>query len=488
MNQMGIKPGATNSTAIDQLSYTYMAGSNKLQSVTDGVNDNSSTLGDFKYNSTTKTSTDYTYDVNGNMISDANKGITGIQYNFLNLPDTIIVAGKGMIIYTHDAMGTKLQKKTIDNMANKTTITNYFGGTIYQNDTLQYLPQEEGRIRVNATNNGFIFDYFIKDHLGNTRMVLTDDYNRSNPILESTHYYPFGLTMKGISGQAGGRLENKFKYNGIELNADLELNQYDAHYRNLDPQIGRSWQLDNKPDFTLSLYSAMNNSPVSLSDPLGDTVHVDKTITENRPLNNAFNAFANTKQGNKFLSNYAAKGQSIGGSTFNKDGKYSKKGVDLNYNSQSFEKSKGGETSTAIDIFGRAQINVSINSGIYEKTTLGLNTEIFDKVGTLFHESFIHVDISTKDFLDNNKFDNSNIGKNVKNIAGYGVHYQHYKVLIDYINQGYKTNNLWPGTAFSGLKQLNDFLKIFASDQKLLNDMWNYNGGIQLDENGKHKH
>ena len=180
MNQLGLKPNVTSFSVIDQLSYVYVSGTNKLQSVVDLANDNSSTLGDFKYDPSTKTSTDYTYDVNGNMISDKNKNITGISYNYLNLPDTIVVAGKGTIVYTHDASGNKLQKKTIDNMVGKTTITTYLGGGIYQNDTLLYLPHEEGRIRVNAADTGYIFDYFVKDHLGNTRMVLTDDGNRIN--------------------------------------------------------------------------------------------------------------------------------------------------------------------------------------------------------------------------------------------------------------------------------------------------------------------
>lgn len=35
--------------------------------------------------------------------------------------------------------------------------------------------QEEGRIRFKADNNSLHYDYFIKDYLGNVRMVLTDE-------------------------------------------------------------------------------------------------------------------------------------------------------------------------------------------------------------------------------------------------------------------------------------------------------------------------
>lgn len=38
-------------------------------------------------------------------------------------------------------------------------------------DVLQFMGQEEGRIR-KKTDGTFVYDYFIKDHLGNTRMVL----------------------------------------------------------------------------------------------------------------------------------------------------------------------------------------------------------------------------------------------------------------------------------------------------------------------------
>lgn len=50
---------------------------------------------------------------------------------------------------------------------------------MYENDILQFLPHEEGRIRyVPAQGSNpakFEYDYFLKDHLGNVRMVLTEE-------------------------------------------------------------------------------------------------------------------------------------------------------------------------------------------------------------------------------------------------------------------------------------------------------------------------
>ena len=171
MNQMGFK--VMGSTLIDSLVYGYKTKSNKLNYVTDNVNDTSAHLGDFTEINNNTTS-DYTYDGNGNLTKDKNKNISAITYNYLNLPNTITVTGEGTITYTYDASGNKLQKQTTEGV--KTTTTLYLGAFNYVNDTLQYVSHEEGRARPSSLNDvdTFYYDFFEKDHLGNVRLVLTD--------------------------------------------------------------------------------------------------------------------------------------------------------------------------------------------------------------------------------------------------------------------------------------------------------------------------
>jgi RHS repeat-associated protein len=276
MNQMGLKPNANSSVLIDQLNYTYYSGSNKLKAVTDAVNDNNSTLGDFKYNAGSKTTTDYNYDTNGNMTQDNNKGISTITFNYLNLPQTITMTGKGTISYTYDAAGSKLQKKVVDNTNGTSTTTLYLNGVIYQNDVLQFIAHEEGRLRINNTNNGYVYDYFLKDHLGNTRMTITDDYSIATHIIDATSYYPFGLSMKVIGKEAAGGLKNKFKYNGKEeqskeFSDGSGLDYLDYGARMYDAQIGRWHSVDPKSELSRrwSPFNYALDNPARFIDPDG---------------------------------------------------------------------------------------------------------------------------------------------------------------------------------------------------------------------------
>ncbi|WP_164714155.1 DUF6443 domain-containing protein [Chitinophaga rhizosphaerae] len=508
------KKGTTENVLIDNLAYSYdttgITAGNRLYKVTDAVNDPATTLGDFADQNTAATF-DYAYDKNGNLTKDENKKISAIHYNLLNLPKTISITGKGTISYIYDATGRKLAKTVLDQTVtpNKTTRTEYMGAVIYDNDALQLIGHEEGRIRPLAAG-GFTYDYFMKDHLGNVRIVLAetnppqqlylasmepekadvenatfsnidasrvdkpvgypedpqadknafvaklngkdadrrigpslvlkvksgdtvrlgarafyksqgpnkaqkttapaadmaaslirafgnpgaaavdghggaegsngtpfsnnfvnDSWNRmkerdpkspanpdrpkvylnfvlfdedfnlvegssgvkqvatqpdelqtlaqdnvimeksgflyvytsnetqldvffdnvtvtlaGTPVLEETHYYPFGLAMAGLSEKAIYNPENKRKWNkGSELQnkefsdgSGLEL--YATPLRSLDPQLGRWWQIDSKPDNAQSLYAAMKNNPISFNDPLGDTVRIRHRGTE----------------------------------------------------------------------------------------------------------------------------------------------------------------------------------------------------------------
>lgn len=200
MKQFGWKIGQQGAL-IDDLTYNYYDKSNRLLNVLDAANDANTTLGDFRSSARYMSAfpqgkpvnaSDYTYDTNGNLKKDLNKDIgdastDGIEYNHLNLPENIHVrktdgTEKGIISYTYDATGQKLAKTVIDKTNNnKVTTTLYLGAMVYSNDTLQFINHEEGRLRYGKHyfSNGdstleYNYDYFLKDHLANTRMVLTE--------------------------------------------------------------------------------------------------------------------------------------------------------------------------------------------------------------------------------------------------------------------------------------------------------------------------
>ena len=199
MRQYGLK--GSSSSPIDELAYSYEGNSNKLLKVTDTASDPNTTLGDF--HDGTAGGNDYAYDTNGNLTSDANKKISSITYNDLNLPETITITGKGTIRFVYDAAGNKLQKIVTDNTTNpsRTIVTDYADGFVYRHigstahDTLQFFPTENGRVRYipshGSTAAAYVYDYFIQDHLGNVRMILTEQ-------TDFTHYV---ATMEQQNGQ-----------------------------------------------------------------------------------------------------------------------------------------------------------------------------------------------------------------------------------------------------------------------------------------------
>jgi RHS repeat-associated protein len=230
MVQKGLR--LNQSYTIDDLRYTYQAGSNKLIELVDIENDEDSKLGDFRdiENPEALPSDDYTYDGNGNLTRDRNKDITFITYNHLNLPTRFAVdlttnTGWGDVYYYYDGIGNKIEKKVFDaiNSSRTTTVTRYISGFVYEgiggeggpsaeDYKLRYLSQEEGQIRFKPGDEGegipakFEFDYFIKDHLDNVRMVLTEEQQTDAYIPASFETDNLELENLFYSGLDSGRV------------------------------------------------------------------------------------------------------------------------------------------------------------------------------------------------------------------------------------------------------------------------------------------
>jgi RHS repeat-associated protein len=125
------------------------------------------------------------------------------------------------------------------------------------------------------TNNGYLYIY-VSNETPNID-VFFDNLQVTHtrgPLLEETHYYPFGLTIAGISSRAlkTNYVENKYKYNdGTERTTDWDLNWDETEFRSYDPQIGRFLQIDelSNLNFDYSPYVYANNNPISLNDPYG---------------------------------------------------------------------------------------------------------------------------------------------------------------------------------------------------------------------------
>jgi len=256
-----------NSTAYEERGLTYDRNGNIKTLIR--TNNNGDVLNNLTYTyegnqlKNLNVGTAYTYDRNGNMTTDGMRGFS-VEYNLLNLPKKVS-KGTENISYIYSATGTKLA------MLKGTTVVNFYAGMcVYKgNKTLDYALHPEGVVR--ATGQGLSYEYFLNDHLGNTRVVFGSD----GAVLQTTDYYAFGMSHTPKAKEN----ENRYLYNGKEqqdaLIGGVKFDWYDYGARFYDPALGRFTTLDPFTEwhFNYNPYHYCFNNPINFIDPFGlDTI------------------------------------------------------------------------------------------------------------------------------------------------------------------------------------------------------------------------
>ena len=181
-------------------------------------------------NSTTTGWNSYTYDANGSMTHDGNKGVDYV-YNTLNKVARQTVAS-GNIAWTYDASGTVLRKVTTTTTVKTET---YIDGFVYESSAsfsqaaaaLRAVPTPEGRaVVVQPTDARFTYEYHLRDHLGNLRVAFraqagTEDLKLSSELSEREGDYPqFANLVASRSNDAAALPAREGSYVAAVTNSD----------------------------------------------------------------------------------------------------------------------------------------------------------------------------------------------------------------------------------------------------------------------------
>jgi len=223
----------SSNSGMDDLLYSYKAGTNQLDMVSDAAPD--AAAGEYdRYNDIKKgqATGNYQYDETGNLVSDASEGITAIEWNVYGKIKSITKAS-GNVAYTYDAAGNRISKTA----NGKTT---YYvrdaGGnvmSIYEKeDTLKqkeidlYGSSRLGVYNVDvdvqncspAPQEIFTFTrgkklFELTNHLGNVLATVSDRKMQHSAdgttvayytadVTNAHHYYPFGMVMPKATGDS----------------------------------------------------------------------------------------------------------------------------------------------------------------------------------------------------------------------------------------------------------------------------------------------
>jgi RHS repeat-associated protein len=258
------KTGTNTYGLVDNLTYSYIGTGNKLQKVDDAVTGNAF-ANDFR----DVAGNDYTYSVDGKMTKDGNKGISLIQYNYLDLVKNIKFSNNDSVSYWYSSTGSRIQRK-VTKAGQPDSYTIYDGEMVYTfigaspnlaGFGISEIQNGEGRY-VNGK-----LEYGYTDHVGNLRLSYKDSLGVAF-ITQSQSYDPWSNVNTGSEYQLAGIQGDKYLVCGKEgdnLSGNILLD-----WRDYDSVTGRMNSYDPEDQsMSISGFAYCGNNPVMQVDPDG---------------------------------------------------------------------------------------------------------------------------------------------------------------------------------------------------------------------------
>ncbi|MBN1970155.1 MAG: hypothetical protein JW870_12370, partial [Candidatus Delongbacteria bacterium] len=338
-----------------------------------------------------------------------------IAYNQFNLPMQIDFVNNRETAYIYTSSGEKIARKhTNENDSTKTTY--YMGPFVFEQldnaeKTLSYLLTPNGRLLNKGDNNTPVWEweYFLTDHLGNVRTVITPGSTEGiAAVKQINNYYPFGLKM---SLECYNISDNRYMFGAKELDDHFGLgwsffggrnNYYSALgiWHTVDPMA-------EKYSF-ISSYAYCLNNPLKFIDPDGREVFL---ALQGEAQNKALSKFMSSAEGRAFIGRYANAGQVIAGYKFESTGAYAQRGIDLRLRTSS-RQTMGYRLGTAITYLKNSKSGYKrlqkvregdLPSGQHQyETIIDLRAgETAEKSAyVLGHEAFVHADNDAQQLIE----------------------------------------------------------------------------------------